>query len=328
MTHPDRRSVLALLAGAAAGLATSTHAAAADWPTRAIRMVVPFPPGGGTDLSARIVGERLGAVLGQPVVIENKPGASTSIGVMQVVDAAPDGYTLLFSGSTSYTVNPAVRPRLTYDPFRQLTPVAMLARAPVVLLTPASGPYRKLEDLMADAARRPGQVNYATFGPGSAPHLATELLASVRGVKLTAVPYKGSAESTTALVRGDVSLGLDTLAAAAPQIRAGKLRALAVISEKRTPLLPDVPGYGELGLSAALFEGWYALAAPAGLPEPVRERLLAALRQVMAEPAVRQRMEQQSLEPVLLGPAALREVMDKEVVRYRAIAARADIRLD
>ena len=244
------------------------------------------------------------------------------------VDAAPDGYTLLFSGSTSFTVNPAVRPRLSYDPFRQLTPIAMLARAPVVLLTPANGPYKTLEDLLADAAKRPGQVNYATFGPGSAPHLATELLASVRGVRLTAVPYKGSAESTTALVRGDVSLGLDTLAAAAPQIRAGKLRALAVISEKRTPLLPSVPGYGELKLDAALFEGWYALAAPAGLPDGVRDRLLSALREVMADPAVRRRMEQQSLEPVLLGPAALRDVMDREVVRYRAIAARADIRLD
>ena len=201
MMQTDRRSVLALLAGAASGLATSTHAAAAAWPTRALKMVVPFPPGGGTDLAGRIVAERLAAVLGQPVVIENKPGASTTIGTMQVVDAAPDGYTLLFSGSTSFTVNPAVRPRLSYDPFRQLTPIAMLARAPVVLLTPANGPYKTLEDLLADAAKRPGQVNYATFGPGSAPHLATELLASVRGVRLTAVPYKGSAESTTALVR-------------------------------------------------------------------------------------------------------------------------------
>jgi tripartite-type tricarboxylate transporter receptor subunit TctC len=329
MTHPDRRTALTLLAGAAAALALPAHAATAGtWPTRAIRIVVPFPPGGGTDLAARIVAERLAPVLGQPVVVDNKPGASTTIGVMQVVDAEPDGHTLLFSGSTSYTVNPAVRPRLAYDPFRQLTPVALLARAPVVLLTPANGPYRTVQALLADAERRPGEVRYATFGPGSAPHLATELLASARGVRLSAVPYKGSSESTLGLLRGEVSLGLDTLAAAAPQIRAGKLRALAVISEKRSPLLPDVPGYGELGLSSALFEGWYALAGPAKLPEPVREHLLRALQTVMADPAVRQRMEQQSLEPVLLGPPALREIMDREVVRYRAIAARADIRLD
>jgi tripartite-type tricarboxylate transporter receptor subunit TctC len=324
--RPDRRRLLALAAGAA--LATSARAATPPWPARSIRLVVPFPPGGGTDLAARIVAERLAAVLGQPVVIDNKPGASTTIGVMQVVDAEADGYTLLFSGSSSYTVNPAVRPRLAYDPFRQLTPIALLARAPVVLLTPANGPYKTLDELLADAARRPGQVNYATFGPGSAPHLATELLAAARGVRLTAVPYKGSAESTTALVRGDVSLGLDTLAAAAPQIRAGKLRALAVISEKRSPLLPAVPGYGELGLSSALFEGWYALAGPARLPEPVRQRLLAALHEVVADRLVRERMQQQSLEPALLGPEALRDLMDREVVRYRAIAARADIRLE
>lgn len=327
MSRPDRRQLLALAAGAALAVSTSVRAAA-PWPARPIRMIVPFPPGGGTDLAARIMGERLATLLGQPVVIENRPGASTTIGVMQVVGAQPDGYTLLFSGSTSFTVNPAVRPHLPYDPFRQLTPVAMLARAPVVLLTPASGPYQTLAALLADAAKRPGELYYATFGPGSAPHLATELLTAARGVRLTPVPFKGSAESTTALVRGDVSLGLDTLAAAAPQVRAGKLRALAVISEKRTPLMPSIPSYGELGLSSALFEGWYALAAPANLAAATSDRLLAALRTAINDPTVRERMQQQSLEPVLLGPAALREVMDKEVVRYRAIAARADIRLD
>jgi tripartite-type tricarboxylate transporter receptor subunit TctC len=289
---------------------------------------VPFPPAGGTDLAARILADRLGAALGASVYVENKPGASTTIGVMQVVGAEPDGQTLLFSGSTSFTVNPAVHTHLPYDPFKQLTPVAMLARAPLVLLAPATSPYKTLNELLADAARHPGAIDYSTFGPGSGPHLATELLAAARGVRLTPVAYKGSSESMLALIRGEVSLGLDTMAAAAPQIRSGKVRALALNSARRSELLPNVPSYGELGLSSALFEGWYALAGPARLPQAVQQKLLKALHTVMVEPAVRERMLQQFLEPVVMEPAALREVMDREVVRYRAIAAHADIRLD
>lgn len=325
---PMNRRQLAL-ATLASGLgAMPLIATAQTWPSRPIKLVVPFPPGGGTDIAARIVAERLAARLGQPVLIDNKPGASTAIGVVAVSSADADGYTLLFSGSSSYTVNPAVRTRLAYDPFRQLTPIAMVTRAPLVLVTAADGPYRTLQDVTARAKANPGVLTYSTFGAGSAPHLAGELLAQAAGVKLMAVPYKGSAEAAVGTIRGDVSLGVDTLAAARPHLQAGKLRALAVVSDKRSSLLPGVPSYGELGLSAALLDAWYAVAGPAGLPAPVRDALLRAVTAVVAEPEVRAKLAQQAMEPALLGPAPLREVMDQEIARYRAVVARSGMKLD
>ena len=324
----NRRGFLTTLATTSSLLGLHASVRAQQWPAHAIRVVVPFPPGGGTDIAARIIVERLAIKLGQPVVIDNKPGASTAIGALAVAHAEPDGYTLLLSGSSTFTVNPAVRPKLNYDPFKQFTPLAMVARAPLVLLTGAQSAYPTLDSLMADAAKKPGQINYATFGAGSGPHLAAEMLAYAKGVKLGAVPYKGSAESTIGLIRGDVALGIDTLAAAAPQIQAGKLRALAVISERRSRLLPKVPGYGELGLSSALFDAWYAVAAPAHLPALAQSQILQALQEVMAEPEVRNKLAQQSMEAVISSPSELKAVMDQEVVRYRAIVARANIRLE
>jgi len=328
-THTaNRRHFLAALSASSALSGWHSTAWTQSWPSRAIRIVVPFPPGGGTDIAARIIAERLAVQLGQTVVIENKPGASTTIGAMAVAHAEPDGHTLLLSGSTSFTVNPAVRPKLAYDPFKQFTPLAMVARAPLVLLTGAQSPYPTLDALIAAAAKKPGEINYATFGAGSGPHLAAEMLAYAKGVKLGAIPYKGSAESTIGLIRGDVALGIDTLAAAAPQIQAGKLRALAVISEKRSSLLPKVPGYGELGLSSALFDAWYAMAAPAHLPASTQSQLLQALHKVMSEPEVQSKLAQQSMEAVVSGPQALQATLEQEVVRYRAIVARANIRIE
>lgn len=328
MHRMSRRKASLALAAALIGSTGFALAQSPAWPHRPIKLVVPFPAGGGTDVAARIVGERLAAHLGQPVVIDNKPGASTAIGVSLVSAAEPDGHTLLFSGSSSYTVNPAVRAKLGYDPFKQLTPIAMVARAPLVLVTASGSPHKTLKDMLSQAGAKPGTLGYSTFGAGSAPHLAGELLAHAAGVKLMPVPYKGSAEATIGVVRGDVPLGIDTLAAAMPHIQSGKLRALAVVSPKRSALLPDVPSYGDLQLAPAMLNGWYALAAPAGLPAPVRERLAAALGAVMAEPEVRSKLAQQAMEPVLLGPQALREVMDEEITRYRAAVARTGMRLD
>jgi tripartite-type tricarboxylate transporter receptor subunit TctC len=330
MPSVSRRPLLraALLAAACSALALPGLAQAQAWPAKPIRMVVPFPPGGGTDVAARIIGERLSARLGQPVVIDNKPGAATAIGVGMVIAAEPDGYTLLFSGSTSYTVNPAVRSKLGYDPFKQLSPIAVVARTPLVLVTSATGPYKTLKDVLAKAKAEPGTVTYATFGAGSAPHLAGEMLANAAGVKFSAIPYKGSAEADIGVVRADVSLGIDTLAAVNPLVQSGKLRALAVVSEKRSAQIPGVPAYGELQLSPALLDGWYAVAAPAGISPAVRDQLLQALAAIIAEPAVGKKLQQQSLEPAFLGPQALRDLMDSEITRYRATVARAGIRLD
>jgi tripartite-type tricarboxylate transporter receptor subunit TctC len=324
----NRRTALWALAAAFSTAFVPVPGLAQAWPAKPIRLVVPFPAGGGTDLAARIIGQQLAERLGQPVVIDNKPGASTAIGVVAVSAADADGYTLLFSGSSSYTVNPAVRSKLGYDPFKQLSPIALVARAPLVLVTSSAGPYKTIQDVIAKAKADPKAVTYSTFGTGSGPHLTGELLAYASGVKLSPVPYKGSSDAAIGVIRGDVSMGVDTIASANPYLQSGKLRALAVVSEKRSALLPAVPAYGELQLSPAVFDAWYAVAAPAGLPLPIRDKILAALTTVMADPGVRSRLAQQSMEATLLGPQALRVVMDSEITRYRALVARAGLRLD
>lgn len=324
MSHPTRRTALLAAAAAASGLAFPSAFAQA-WPSRPIKLIVPFPAGGGTDIVARLLAERLGQALGQSVVVDNRPGAGTAIGAAAVAGAAADGHTLLFSGSTTFTVNPAVRRNLSYDPFKQLQPLGLVARAPLVVVTAANSPYADLPALLAAAKAQPGTLNYATFGAGTGPHLVGEMLAYARSARMTAVPYKGSADALVGILRGDVQMGVDTLASAKGQIDQGKLRALAVISEKRTPLMPQVPSLGELGLGHALFDAWYALAAPAGLEPAVAARLEKTLATIAADADFRQKLAQQSMDGDWLAPAGLKALMDREVTRYRAAVARSGI---
>ena len=325
MSHPTRRTALLAAAAAASSLFMPGTSFAQAWPSRPIKLIVPFPAGGGTDIVARLLAERLGQALGQSVVVDNRPGAGTAIGAAAVASAAADGHTLLFSGSTTFTVNPAVRRNLSYDPFKQLQPLGLVARAPLVVVTAANGPYADLPQLLAAAKDKPGELNYATFGAGTGPHLVGEMLAYTRSARMTAVPYKGSADALVGILRGDVQMGVDTLAAARGQIDQGKLRALAVISEKRTPLMPQVPSLGELGLGYALFDAWYAMAAPAGLDPTVAARLEKVLAAIAADADFRQKLAQQSMDGAWLAPAALRGLMDREVTRYRAAVARSGI---
>ena len=322
MLHPTRRTALLAAAAAASGLAFPSAFAQA-WPSRPIKLIVPFPAGGGTDIVARLLAERLGQALGQSVVVDNRPGAGTAIGAAAVASAAADGHTLLFSGSTTFTVNPAVRRNLGYDPFKQLQPLGLVARAPLVVVTAANSPYADLPALLAAAKAQPGTLNYATFGAGTGPHLVGEMLTYARSARMTAVPYKGSADALVGILRGDVQMGVDTLASAKGQIDQGKLRALAVISEKRTPLMPQVPSLGELGLGYALFDAWYALAAPAGLEPAVAARLEKTLATIAADADFRQKLSQQSMDGDWLAPAGLKVLMDREVTRYRAAVARS-----
>lgn len=298
------------------------------WPSRPVKLVVPFSPGGGTDIVARAIGQKLGTRLGQPVVIDNKPGASTIIGTDTVVKAEPDGHTLLISGSTSYTVNPALRSKLPYDVATDLAPVAIVAQAPLVLLVNAASPYAKLADLAKAAKAKPGALTYATFGAGSAPHLSGALFAQAIEARLQDVPYRGSAQSMTALLGGEIDMAIDTVATAAPHVRSGKLRPLAIVGGTRSSLLPDVATVTELKLPEATFDAWYAVAAPVRTPAAVLKRLGTELSAVMADPQLQAQMRAQGMEPVALGSTAMRTLMEKETPRYRALAHRAGIRAD
>ncbi len=325
---PVRIARLLLCLLAPLGAAVAQPAPSEAWPTQAVRIVVPFAPGGGTDIVARTLGRKLGERLGQTVIIDNKPGAATVIGTDAVAKARPDGHTLLVSGSSTFTVNPALRSRLPYDAQRDLAPVALVARAPLVLMVPASSGLRTLDDLFAAARAQPGKLNYATFGSGSAPHLAGALLGLSAGVSFQDIPYKGSSPALMGLIGGELHLGIDTVAAAAPHLRSGKLRALAIVGGTRSSLLPGVATLAELKRPEASFDAWYALAAPGGTPPAVLQRLERELAVVLRDPQVQSDLRAQALEPTLLGAAALRELMQSEVARYRALAHRAAITVD
>jgi len=298
---------------------------ASTWPRQPVRLVVPFPPGGGTDIVARALASALSSRFQQPVTVENKPGASTIVGADSVAKAAADSHVLLVSGSSTFTVNPALRKKLPYDPQKDLHPLALVALAPLVLVVRADAPWKSLTELLAAARSKPGSLAYATFGPGSAPQLAGSLLALEAGVQWLDVPYKGSAPALSDLLGGQLQFMLDTAASAGPQVAAGKLRALATLGARRVDKLPDVPALPELKLAGAVFDAWYGVAAPASMAAADRVALEAALRQAMADTAVQAALRQSAMTPSFIGSQALRPLIDQEVARFRMVAHRARI---
>ena len=273
--QPTKRTLMRATAGALLLLAAPLSMAQA-WPARPIRLVVPFPPGGLIDNMARLVGNRLAQELGQPVVIDNKPGAGGNVGAAEVARAPADGYTLLMA-SPALTISPAVYKNLPYQP-SQLAPVALLGRVPnVLLVNPASG-IGKVQDLVGRAKAKPGQLNYASNGNGTSLHLSAELFKRRSETFITHVPYRGAAAAITALLSGEVDMMFDNLPSAIGQIQAGKLRALAVTTAQRSTALPDVPTLAEAGMEGFNVSAWFGVAAPAGLPAPVATRLADALQ--------------------------------------------------
>ena len=323
--QPTKRTLMRATAGALLLLAAPLSMAQA-WPARPIRLVVPFPPGGLIDNMARLVGSRLAQELGQPVVIDNKPGAGGNVGATEAARAPADGYTLLMA-SPALTISPAIYKNLPYQP-SQLAPVALLGRVPnVLLVNPASG-IGKVQELVGRAKAKPGQLNYASNGNGTSLHLSAELFKRRSETFITHVPYRGAAAAITALLSGEVDMMFDNLPSAIGQIQAGKLRALAVTTAQRSTALPDVPTLAEAGMEGFNVSAWFGVAAPAGLPAPVATRLADALQKVVQQPEVAAAMQRQGADPAFMDAASAAAALNTDAAQWKQVAAFAKIQLD
>jgi tripartite-type tricarboxylate transporter receptor subunit TctC len=291
-------------------------AAAQNWPTQPIRIVVSSGAGGTADILARMMGDRLSPLLGQAVVIEDRPGAGGNLGAALVARTAPDGYTLLMSGQPTHSVGPHLFKHLTYDPMRDVPPVAMIAVAPNLLVVNASLAVRSLADLVALAREKPGQLTYSSAGNGTSGHLAAELLKTMAHIDIRHVPYKSGPEAVTGVLAGDVSFMFFTVPSVLPQVEGGKLRALAITSATRSALVPNVPTVAEEGFPGFEVLAWDALFAPRGTPEPIVARLDAELEKILQMPDVRTKMAELGAEPRYMSAADLTRFVEIESPKW------------
>lgn len=315
-----RRTALAL--GAVLAAPTALRAQP-RFPDRPISWIVPFPPGGITDTSARLVAQGLSAQLGQQVLVDNKPGAGGSIGTEAAARAAPDGHTILYGTQGTLATNPVLYKGVRYDPLRDFLPLHGLTQTPLLLVCHPSRPFRDLAGLIAAAKARPGELTFSTSGVGTGTHMAAELFMAEAGVKLTHVPYQGSAPALNDLVGGRVDLMFDYLVATRGHIEGGRLRPLVTTAAARMPALPEVPSIAEAGLPGAATESWSAILAPAGVPAPVAERLAQGLAAALSDPRVAQTLAGSGSTPLMLAGAPLQEFVTREVARWRGVVERS-----
>ena len=305
---------------ALAALCTVAAACAqgADYPSKIIKIVVPFTAGSATDIMARIVGERLSAGLGQPVVVENRPGAGGTLGAAQVAKSEPDGYTLLVV-STGHVVNPALYPGLTYDTVADFAAVSPLAALPSVLVVGAGSPIKSLSDLIAQAKAKPGFLNYASAGVGSATHVNAEKFRSVAGIQITHIPFKGTPETIVETSAGRVDFMFTPVLASIPSIRDNRMRAIAVSTAKRSSALPDVPTVAEAGLPGFVFDFWIGLLAPAKTPRAIVNKLNVEVAKILAQPEVRERMAKLGAESMPMKPEQFDAYIKEEFATLGAV---------
>jgi tripartite-type tricarboxylate transporter receptor subunit TctC len=306
---------IAALAGA---LGLAGAASAQDYPKQPIRLIVPFAPGGGSDIMARILSEPLAKRLGQPIVIENKPGAGATIGADLVAKAQPDGYTLLYVTPGPQITNPYLMPKLPYDPDKDFTPVAMLVLAVNVLVVTKDLPVKSVAELIAYAKANPGKLNFSSSGVGSSSHLSGELFKQMAGINIVHVGYRGSGPSITDLLAGNVQMSIDTVSTMLPHIEAGGMRALAVATSERNPTLPDLPPIAD---TLPGFDGSSInyISAPAGTPQPIVEKLNKEINAVLSDPEVQKRMVVAGLTAVIESPAELGARIKREQVKWKQV---------
>ncbi|MBP7568366.1 MAG: tripartite tricarboxylate transporter substrate binding protein [Burkholderiaceae bacterium] len=326
MTSITRRQACA--AALAWPLSASLARAQAAWPSRPVSLVIPFPPGGHTDAIGRMVADHLARRLGQPVVIENRPGVNGSLGTDAVTRAAADGHTLVMGGIGTLAINPAMNPNVRYDARRDLTHIALVARSPNVLLASPRLAAQSLREVIAQARAQPRGLNFALTGIGSSGHLAMELLKQSAGVDFNAVPYKGDAPATADLLGGQVDLLFLNSVVAVPHVKSGKLRALAVTSGTRNPLLPEVPTLVETGLPGAVADSWTSLAGPPGLPGAVVERLNQEVASILALPDVRERLAASGTEAMAGSPAQAQAFVLAEIEKWGRVIKAGNMRAE
>jgi len=322
-----RKHFLELLLMLAASCAAAITGAA-GYPERPVQLVVPFPPGGAGDVLARILARQLETNLGQAVIVENKAGAGTIIGAQAVANARADGYTLLLSSNSTYTVNPAIHAKLPYDPAKDFEPVGMVATASLVLLSNPASQFGTVQQLVAAAKANPEKIFYGSFGNGTVVNFAGEMFNAAAGVKLTHVPYRGSSPAMTDLIGGQIPVTFDTVVAALPHLKTGKIRALAVTTARRSALLPDVPTMAESGYPNVEMSSWIALVAPKGLQPEVKARLEQALAATMASPEVLEKLKSTGFEPSYAPIKDWPGTVGKDIARLRLIAERAQIKAE
>lgn len=310
------------------GFAFASAAFAQAWPTRPVRIVVGFAPGSATDILARVMAERFTRTLGQPFVVENKPGAGGSVGAEQVKNAAPDGYTLVAAGSGPFAINPAINSKLPYDPLRDFELIGNIVLTPQALVVGTQTPYMALKDLAAAAKAKPGEIAYASLGSGSTSHLTMEAFQAAAGMKLNHVPFKGSSDAQTQIIGGSVPTMFDTVPGVLAQVKNGKLRVLGVAIPQRSPYLPDVPTIAEQGYAGFESVGWIGLAAPAKTPVPILDRLNAEIRSMLQDPAVKARIDQLAFTPVGDSRQEFTAFVRSEIAKWSKIAKDSGARTD
>ena len=300
-------------------LAAAAPVTAQDYPSRPITLIVPYAAGGGNDLMARTAAEKMSKSLGQQIVIENRGGAGGSIATRQIAKSAPDGYTLGLGGTGTHAINPTLYANVGYDPRKDFAPVGLIATSALVVCVHPSLPAQTIPELIALAKKEPGKINYASAGTGSGIHLGTEYLASMAGIKLTHIPYKGSAPALTDLVGGHVAIYFSSLPPAIGLIKEGKVRALAVTGAKRSAILPDLPTVAEAALPGYEAVLHYGIVAPAGTPRPIIEKLSAALRAAVMSDDLKARLAEDGAEPLASTPEEYAADIDREETKWSAI---------
>ena len=326
-THFSRRALLACAALGMAATQAPVWAQSGKFPDRPVKLIVTYPPGGSSDLMARVMGQKLSDIWGQAVIIESKPGAAGSIGMEFAARQPNDGYTFVIGNLGPAGVNPLLQ-KLPYSMEKDFIPVSLSATGANILVVPANSPYKSVKDIIADAKANPGKLSFGTSGPGSMSHLAAELLMRQTGVKMVAIPYKGGGQAVTDVLAGQLPMIISDALPVSQHIASGKLRALAITSEKRSPLFPEIPTFAEAGVDGMVALNWWGVFLPAGTPQAVVDNYNAALSKAMVNADLKDRFNKLGVEPHSSTPAEFRTFLNNEKVKYSKLIADNNIKAD